>query len=53
MKEAIGIWFIMTALIFSCMTLFGMELSLKEKVKTGLSIELFATLILVGSYLLD
>lgn len=53
MKEAIGLWFIVTGLIFGCITLFGMELSLKEKVKTGLSMELFVTLMIVGSYLLE
>lgn len=52
MKEIIGFWFITTAIIFGGISLFGMDLPLKEKVIGGFCIELFMTLIIIGSYLL-
>lgn len=51
MKQAIGIWFILSVLIFGYISLFETELSLIEKVEVGL-FGLFTTLFFVWSYLL-
>lgn len=53
MREIIGIWFIFTALVFAGIMLFGMELKTRDKIITGVSLEIFLTLIIIGSYLID
>lgn len=52
MKRLIGLWFILTALIFGAVEVFGMEAPLEDKVETVLVSDLFVTLMLVGLYLL-
>ena len=52
-REIIGIWFIFTALVFAGIMLFGMELETKDKIITGVSLEIFLTLIIIGSYLIE
>ena len=52
MREILGLWLITTALLFGAVALLGMDLTLKDKICTGLSIELVVTLIFIGGYLL-
>ena len=52
MREIIGIWFIFTAVVFAGIMLFGMELETRDKIITGVFLEIFLTLIIIGSYLI-
>lgn len=52
MKECIGIIFIFSAIIIGAICLLCFELTIKEKILTIASFELFVCLIVFGSYLL-
>ena len=50
-KDCIGFWFICTAIVIACITLFCDEPA-KEKFIFGASIETFITFIIIGAYFL-
>lgn len=52
-REIIGIWFIFTDLVFAGIMLFGIELETRDKIITGVSLEIFLTLLIIGSYLIE
>lgn len=52
MKQLIGMWIIFTALNFGGIAIFGFDMGKEEKIITGVCLELFLTLILIGSYLI-
>ena len=51
-KECIGLWFIVTAIIFGGVMLFGFDDTVKDKIITGITIEVFITLIIIGAFLI-
>ena len=51
-KECIGFLFIVTAIIFGGVMLFGFDDTVKDKIITGITIEVFITLIIIGAFLM-
>lgn len=53
MNTLIGLWFAFSAIIIGAVFLFGVDIELKEKISIIAALEVFVSLLTIGSYFLS